>query len=254
MLRLLLLSVLGIMLCLLPGLTLAAEIRVAVAANFTATLKRLGAQFEAQNGHRDRLLLSSASTGKHFAQISNGAAFDIFLAADAEHPALLEEQGFGVPGSRFAYAEGQLVLWAPQADPKGDARDYLGAGQFRRLAIANPRLAPYGLAARRVLERWRLWGPLQDKLVSGENVAQALQFVATGNAEAGFVALSQVRSANLDRGDAHWVIPAELHAPISQHALLLRPGAAAEAFMDFLRTDVAASILRQAGYLVPERP
>ena len=247
-------SVLGMVLCLLPGLTPAAQIRVAVAANFTTTLQRLGAQFEAQTGQRDQVLISSASTGKHFAQISNGAAFDIFLAADAEHPELLEERGFGVPGSRFAYAEGRLVLWVPQADPQGDPRDYLTAGRFRRLAIANPRLAPYGLAAQRVLETWRLWDVLQDKLVSGESVAQTLQFVATGNAQAGFVALAQVRGANLPPGGARWLIPTELYAPISQHALLLRPGRAAEAFMDYLRSDAAARILREAGYGVPERP
>ena len=253
MLRPHLLSVLGMLLCLLPGLTAAAQIRVAVASNFTATLQRLGAQFEAQTGHRDQLLISSASTGKHFAQISNGAAFDIFLAADAEHPELLEDRGFGVRGSRFAYAEGRLVLWVPQADAQSDPRDYLTAGRFRRLAIANPRLAPYGLAARQVLESWRLWDVLQDKLVSGENVAQTLQFVATGNAEAGFVALAQLRGAHLAPGGARWLIPPELHAPISQHALLLRPGRAAEAFMDYLRGDAAAGILRAAGYRVPER-
>jgi molybdate transport system substrate-binding protein len=238
--------------CLSPGLVSAAPVRVAVASNFATTLQLLGQAFTAQTGHR--LLISPGSTGKHFAQIANGAAFDVFLAADAERPALLEARGVGVPGSRFAYAEGRLVLVAPGADPGRDPREYLAAGGFRRLAIANPRLAPYGLAARQLLEGWRLWGELQHKLVSGENVAQAFQFVATGNAEAGLVALSQIRSMSSDAGATHWILPSRLHAPISQHALLLRQGDAAEAFIGYLRSDAAADILRAAGYQVPKRP
>lgn len=252
MLRPRLFFVTALIACLSPGLVWAAAVRVAVASNFATTLQHLGEAFSAQTGHR--LMISPGSTGKHFAQIAHGAAFDVFLAADAERPALLEKQGIGVPGSRFAYAEGRLVLWAPGADPKRDPREYLAAGGFRRLAIANPRLAPYGLAASQVLEGWRLWGALQHKLVSGENVAQALQFVATGNAEAGLVALSQIRSMSSDVGSTYWTLPSGLHAPISQHALLLREGDAAEAFMDYLRSDAAADILREAGYRVPERP
>jgi len=239
------------MLFLLPAPGVAGEVRVAVAANFAATLQRLAGDFSAQTGHH--VVASSASTGKHFAQISNGAAFDVFLAADSERPMLLEQRGLGVAGSRFTYARGRLVLWVPGLPSLGDARDYLATADFRRLAIANPRLAPYGLAAQQLLEHWQLWERLQDRLVSGENATQALQFVATGNAEAGLVALAQVLALPAGLRGGYRLIPPELHTPIDQQALLLRDTPAARAFVEYLGGGQAAEIVIAAGYAVPGR-
>lgn len=237
-------------LCLAPALVAADELRIAVAANFVPTLQRLSDIFASETGHR--VLLSSASTGKHYAQIRNGAAFDIFLAADAERPELLEREGIGVAGSRFVYARGRLALWAPGFAAIDDAAAFLAAGRFRRFAIAHPRLAPYGRAAQQVLERWGLWDGLQSRLVRGENIGQTFQFVATGNAQAGLIALSQLlQVAEAERG-GYQSIPEELHAPIVQQALQLRPGAAAESFLDFLRGGRAAAEIRDAGYLVAQ--
>ena len=233
----------------LPGIS--GEVRVAVAANFAPTLEQLAADFSARTGHG--VLKSSASTGKHYAQIRNGAAFDVFLAADSERPRRLERAGVGVAGTRFTYAEGRLVLWVPGAREIVDPRGYLGEADFRHLALANPRLAPYGLAAQQVLEQWGLWEPLQGRLVRGENVGQAFQYVATGNAEAGLVALALYRSLPWERG-AHALIAADLHDPIAQQALLLRPGPAAEAFLDYLAGSEAAALIEQAGYAIPPRP
>jgi molybdate transport system substrate-binding protein len=239
-------------LAMLPGALPAAEVRVAVAANFAGVLDRLAEGFSERTGHH--VVVSSASTGKHYAQIRNGAKFDLFLAADAQRPARLEREGLGVAGTRFSYAQGRLVLWAPGEAALADPRDYLAAAPFRRLAIANPRLAPYGLAAQQVLGHWQLWDRLQDRLVSGENVAQAVQFVATGNAQAGLVALAQVLALAPDARGAYSPIPQGLHDPIDQQALLLRDSAAARAFIDYLKSDEAAVRIREAGYLVPGRP
>ncbi|MCG6965316.1 MAG: molybdate ABC transporter substrate-binding protein [Chromatiaceae bacterium] len=227
------------------------EIRIAVAANFTATLQRIAGDFTRASGHR--VLISSSSTGKHYAQIRNGAGFDIFFAADAERPALLEQQGIGVPGSRFVYATGRLALWTRGEAVVGDPADVLRGGRFARLAIANPRLAPYGLAAEQALRAWQLWDKLQPKLVRGENVGQAYQYAATGNAEWGLVALSQVLAREPRVRGSYAIVPATLHTPISQEALLLRPSRAGEAFLAFLRGDAAAQVLREAGYAAPGR-
>jgi molybdate transport system substrate-binding protein len=237
-------------LCLLPGAALSAEIRVAVAANFAPTLRQIAGRFAAETGHR--LLISPGSTGKHYAQIRNGAAFDIFLAADSERPERLEAEGIGVPGSRFTYAVGRLALWVPGEPGLGSPEQYLGAAGFSRLAIANPRLAPYGLAAQQVLEAWQLWGRLQSRLVRGENIAQAHQFVATGNAPAGLVALSGLRAGEAPEG-TYRLIPDSLHQPIRQQALLLRPGEAAADFLGYLKGDAAAALIHAAGYRAPDR-
>lgn len=239
-------------LSLLPAIAWSGEVRVAVAANFVPTLERLAADFGERTGHR--VLASSASTGKHYAQIRNGAGFDVFLAADAQRPALVEQEGLGVAGTRFTYAQGRLALWVPGEAALPAPREYLEAARFRRLAIANPRLAPYGLAAQQVLERWQFWDRLQDRLVSGENVAQATQFVATGNAQAGLVALAQVLALAPDARGAYSPIPSGLHDPIDQQALLLRDSSAARAFIEYLRSDAAVARIREAGYLVPGRP
>jgi len=234
--------------CILPSTVSAAAVRAAVAANFAGTLKELARGFEAETGHR--VQISSGSTGKHYAQIRNGAAFDVFLAADSIRPARLESEGVGVAGSRFTYAVGRLALWVPGSRPPAAPEEYLGTADIRRLAIANPRLAPYGQAAREALEAWQLWVPMQPRLVLGENAAQAFQFVATGNAPVGLVALSHLRAAGVP-DTAFRLVPDGLHQPIRQQALLLRSGVAAEAFLQYLQGDGAVSLIRAAGYLVP---
>lgn len=241
-------SALLLSVCLLPAGVVAAEVRVAVAANFASTLRVLAQNFFSETGHR--LQISPGSTGKHYAQIRNGAGFDIFLAADSARPERLEAEGLGVAGSRFTYAVGRLALWVPHEPGLGPADEYLRSAGFRRLAIANPRLAPYGLAAQQVLEAWQLWEPLQARLVKGENAAQAYQFVATGNAPAGLLALSQLHAGNEPAGTFR-LIPDGLHQPIRQQALLLRPGEAAEAFLQYLRGGAASKLIQAAGYLAP---
>lgn len=225
----------------------ATEVRVAVAANFTATLRALAERFRSETGHW--LQISSGSTGKHYAQIRNGAAFDVFLAADSARPERLEAEGVGVAGSRFTYAVGRLALWVPGQSQLGRPQEYLETADFNRLAIANPRLAPYGVAAQQALQTWQLWERLQPRLVRGENAAQAYQFVATGNAPAGLVALSHLRAGRVP--DASFrLIPDSLHQPIRQQALLLRPGEAAETFLRYLSGDAATAVIQAAGYQV----
>lgn len=229
--------------------TEAAEVRVAVAANFAATLHTLAKGFSSETGHR--VQVSSGSTGKHYAQIRNGAAFDVFLAADSARPERLEAEGIGIANSRFTYAVGRLVLWVPGQHELDPPDQYLRNADFRRLAIANPRLAPYGLAAEQVLRAWQLWERLQTRLVRGENIAQAFQFVATGNAPAGLVALSSLLAGERPAAGSYRAIPPELHQPIEQQALLLRRGEAAEAFLRYLKGGAAAALIRSAGYEVP---
>lgn len=224
--------------------------RIAVAANFTTAAKGLAAQFARESGRT--VALASGSTGKLFAQIRGGAPFDALLAADDETPARLEAEGFAVPGSRFTYATGRLVLWSARQGVVDDAGAVLRDGRFARLAIANPRLAPYGAAARQTLERLGVWQSLQDRLVRGESIAQAYQFVASGNADLGFVAWSQVRSAG-GRGSA-WLVPEDLHPPLRQEAVLLTRGAANDAargFLAYLRSPGARQRIRAYGYETP---
>lgn len=225
----------------------AAEVQVAVASNFTAPMQRIAAEFERDTGHRARLAFGSS--GKFYSQIRNGAPFQVFLSADAETPARLEQDGLAVPGSRFTYAVGTLVLWSATPGYVDGEGAVLRQGGFRHLALANPRHAPYGRAAVEALERLGL--QLQPKFVQGENIAQAHQFVATGNAELGFVALSQVlRDGRIGTGSA-WVVPASLHGPIRQDAVLLAAGrgnAAAEALVRYLRGEKARAVIRAFGY------
>lgn len=221
-------------------------LRVAVATNFNEPMTALSDLFETHSGHE--LIPSSGSSGALYAQIRNGAPYHVFLAADAHYPARLEDEGLAVAGSRFTYAEGRLALWRPgrtEADP-GMLRD----PDFRFLALANPRLAPYGLAARETLEHLGLWETLRGKIVLGENIGQAYAMVATGNAEVGFVALSQLRQTRQAR---YWLVPRELHSAILQQAVMLQPGketAAAAAFLEFLQGEHARSIIRRFGYNV----
>ncbi len=234
--------------CANPSLV-AADLEIAVAANFTATLRELTERFENQTGYV--VTLASGSTGKHFAQITNGAPFDAFFAADRTRPERLESAGLTVPGTRFTYALGQLVLYSRLEDFVDAGGAVLAVGGFRHLAIANPRLAPYGIAARQVLEARGLWDRLQDRLVRGENVAQAFQFVASGNAELGFVALSHVVLASGGSSGSWWLVPAELYTPIEQQAVMLVDSEPARAFWAWFQSEDTRLLLREQGYGTP---
>ena len=228
----------------------AERVQVAVAANFKSTLDQLETEFERQTGHD--LQASSGSTGKLYAQIRQGAPFDVFLAADQLRPALLEEEGVGVSSMRTTYAVGRLALWDPKGGEIGP--DVLFERDFNRLAIANPDLAPYGAAARDVIDGLSATENLARRMVYGENIGQAFAFVATGNAEIGFVALSQLRSLPPQRQGAYWLAPSSMHEPIRQDAVLLISGEeniAATSFMTFLKSETARRIIEQAGYDLP---
>lgn len=229
-------------------------LRVAVAASFAGALEDLAEAYREETGVR--LVPSAASSGKHFAQIRQGAPFDVFLSADVERARRLEEAGHVAPGSRRTYAYGRLVLWSRNPDYVDEAGAVLAQGDYRRLALANPRLAPYGVAARQVLEAQGLWEMLerQGRLVRGESVGHAFHFVHTGAAELGFVSLAQVRGQG-DRGST-WEPPAKAHDPIEQQAVVIkdRPDTeAAQAFLDWLtRSEAAAELIRKAGFIPPE--
>ena len=227
----------------------AANVSVAVAANFTAPMQKIAQAFEQETGHK--ALLSFGSTGNFYAQIRNGAPFHVLLAADDDTPLKIEQEGLGVPGSRFTYAIGKLVLWSKQPGLVDDKGDILRSGTFARIAIANPKLAPYGAAAIDTMAKMDLLPVLQPRFVQGENIAQTYQFIATENAPLGFVALSQVLvDGKIVQGSA-WIVPAGLHAPIAQDALVLSAGKdnpAATALMGFLRSDRAKVLIRSYGY------
>ena len=228
---------------------LAAEVKVAVAANFTAPMQKIAADFERDTGHKAQL--SFGATGKFYAQIKNGAPFEILLAADDEIPARLEKEGFAASGSRFTYAIGQLALWSARPGYVDDMGEVLKQDTFEHLAIANPRLAPYGAAAVETLTRLGLLGRVEGRLVQGENIAQAFQFVSTGNAELGFVALSQVYVGGKLKSGSAWIVPANLHKPIRQDAVVLargRDNPAAAALARFLKTDKARAVIKSYGY------
>ena len=238
----------------LPGAACGDQVRVAVASNFAECLEALTPIFEESTGHQ--LVVSRGSTGRHFAQIKSGAPFDVFFAADSLRPTLLENEGLVVPGSRFTYAEGRLALWIPGAGPedKRPMAAILQATEFDHLAIANPRLAPYGLAAKQALENLGLWEELRPRLVMGQNVGQTWQFVASGNAEVGFVAYPQVLSAPAMRG-RWWKIDPPLHDPILQQAVVIKNAenaAAGAQLLEFLKGFVAHATLIKFGYLIPE--
>ncbi|NNF17186.1 MAG: molybdate ABC transporter substrate-binding protein [Gammaproteobacteria bacterium] len=227
-----------------PVSAAAAEIRVAVASNFRTAMTAIAERFEATSEHR--LLLASGATGKHYAQIKNGAPFDVFLAADRKRPMMLEQEGIAIPGSRFTYATGKLVLWAPGKRAVDDAalRDVTP----HRVAIANPRLAPYGAAAKETLEALGLWADLQPQLVRGENIAQAFQFVHSGNATLGLVAWSQLKQPHQVIRGAVWTVPSSLYTPLEQQAVVLNDSSAVRAFVRFLKSTEVQELLRAYGY------
>ena len=227
----------------------AAEVHVAVAANFTAPMKRIAEEFEKDTGHK--LVLSYGATGKFYAQIVNGAPFDVFLSADDETPAKLEKEGFAVPGSRMTYATGRLVLWSAKPGLIDDKASVLMRNDFNRLAIASPKLAPYGAAAVETMNKIGLLPLLQAKLVMGESIGQTFSMVSTGNAELGFVAMSQVFEFDRLKSGSAWVVPANLHSPLRQDAVLLaraRNNPAALQFLTFLKSGQARVIMNLFGY------
>ena len=239
---------------LLAGLLLslasyAETVQVAVAANFTAPMQQIAADFEKDTGHK--AVLSFGATGKFYAQITNGAPFEVFLSADDETPARLEKELLIAPHTRFTYAIGKLVLWSPQdgyVDAKGEI---LKTGEFKHLSLANPKTAPYGTAAIEVLKKLGAYEHAQTRIVQGENIAQAHQFVASGNAELGFVALSQVYKDGKVTAGSAWIVPSNLYAPIRQDAAILAKGLhnpAAKALVDYLKSDKARSVIKSYGY------
>lgn len=227
----------------------AAQATVAVAANFAEPLRALAAVLEKTTGHRLEIVVGA--TGRLYAQIANGAPFDLFLAADQATAAKAESEGLTVPGSRFLYATGQLVLWSARPDLVDKHGQVLRQDGWRRLAVANPRTAPYGAAAMQTLAQLGLTQALAPRLVQGESIAQTYNFAHTGNAELAFVALSQVLEGGRLKSGSMWVVPAQYHEPIRQDAVLLKRGArneAARALVKLMQSPAGQDLIRSFGY------
>ncbi|QXZ09423.1 molybdate ABC transporter substrate-binding protein [Comamonas sp. Y33R10-2] len=227
----------------------AAEVSVAVAANFTAPMKKIALEFEKDTGHK--AALSFGATGKFYAQINNGAPFGVLLSADDTTPEKLAKEGKAVADSRFTYAIGALVLWSAKAGYVDDKGQVLKTGDYQHIAMANPKLAPYGAAAMEVLNKLGLTAQVQPKVVMGENIAQTYQFAATGNAQLGFVALSQVMENGKIREGSAWQVPGNMHEPIRQDAIVLnsaKDSEAAAALMKYLSSPKARDIIHSYGY------
>ena len=235
----------AVLLGMLTASASADQTNVAVAANFTEAANEIGAAFKAATGHD--AVFSFGATGQLYTQITQDAPFEVFLSADNVRTVKAIEEGFGVKGTDFTYAIGKIVLWSANADLV-TGEDTLKAGTFAKIAVANPETAPYGAAAVEAMKALGVYDGLQARIVQGTNIAQTYQFVETGNAELGFVALSQIAAGN--KG-SRWVVPAELYTPIKQDAVLLKKGeqsAAAKAFLDFLKGPAAAAVIEKYGY------
>ena len=231
------------------GAAQADEVQVAVAANFTAPIQAIAADFEKDTGHK--LVAAYGATGQFYAQNKNGAPFDVFLSADDTTPEKLEKEGDTVKGSRFTYAVGTLALWSAKDGYVDTNGEVLKKNQYQHLSIANPKAAPYGLAATQVLEKLKLTEATKAKIVEGQNITQAYQFVSTGNAELGFVALSQIYKEGKVTSGSAWIVPASLHDPIKQDAVILSKGkdnAAAKALVEYLKGPKAAAVIKSYGY------
>lgn len=225
------------------------EVQVAVAANFAEPMKQIAAEFEKDTGHK--AMLTFGATGKFYAQISHGAPFEVLLAADEETPLKLEKELLAAPGTRFTYAIGKLVLWSASTGYVDSRGDILKKSTFKHLALANPKTAPYGTAAMATLQQLGVLNSIQPRIVQGENIAQTHQFVATGNAELGFVALSQVFKDGKVRSGSAWIVPDKLYPPIRQDAVVLAKGRnkpATTALAHYLKTDKARAIIKSYGY------
>lgn len=227
---------------------IADEVQVAVAANFTGPMQQIAPLFEKDTGHK--AVLAFGATGKFYAQIANGAPFEVLLAADDETPARLEKEGLGVSGTRYTYAVGKLVLWSADPSLVDGKGEVLKKGNFTHLALANPKTAPYGTAAIETMSALGVLPNLQARFVQGENIAQTQQFIVTGNAQLGFVALSQVIKDGKIAGSA-WIVPDTLHQPIRQDAVMLTRGKdkpAATALLAYLKSDKGRAVIRSFGY------
>jgi molybdate transport system substrate-binding protein len=248
-----------LILCLLLAFSLnsqAATVLVAVASNFTKPMTEIAEAFEKATGHSANLAFGSS--GKFVSQLENGGPFEVFLAADTSNPLKLEKSGLAVDGSRFTYAIGKLVLWSSQANYVDTQGQILSAGNFKHIALADPKLAPYGAAAMEVIKNLSVLDKLQPLFVLGENIAQTYQFISTGNAELGFIALSQVigKDGKITEGSS-WIVPSNLHNPILQDAILLKKGVknpAAPALLSFLKSPEAQAIIRKYGYDIAGQP
>jgi molybdate transport system substrate-binding protein len=227
----------------------AAEVKVAVAANFAQPMKEIAAEFEKETGHK--VALSQGATGKFYAQISNGAPFEIFISADDETPTKLVREGKAVAGTQLTYAIGRLVLWSPDALLVDQGGGVLKTDKFRFLSIANSRVAPYGRAAVQTMQKLGVLTALEPRVVQGESITQTHQFVSSGNAQLGFVALSQVWEGGKLKSGSAWIVPEEMHEPLRQDVVLLNPGKdskAAAALIAYLKSDKATKIIERYGY------
>ena len=231
------------------------ELKVAVASNFYPTMKLIAKHFELRtagsSAQQHKVILIPGSSGKHYAQIINGAPFDVFFSADIDRARLLEQEGRAIAGTRFTYALGKLILWSSidnYVDSKGEV---LNKKDFRYLAIANPKLAPYGKSAEEALRSLKLWTNLKKRLVQGENIAQTFQFISTGNAKLGFVAYSQIMNPGLSIDGSFWEVPQSIYKPIEQQAVLLKDSYIGREFLSFVKSDESLSIIYESGYGLP---
>ncbi len=230
----------------------AAEVKVAVAGNFAQPMKDIAAEFEKDTGHK--LSLTQGATGKFYAQITNGAPFEVFLSADDETPAKLVKEGKAVSGTQFTYAIGRLVLWSPDEKLVDQGGGVLKTDRFKFIAIANAKVAPYGRAAVQTMQKLGVLSAIEPRVVQGESITQTHQFVTTGNAQLGFVALSQVWENNRIKSGSGWIIPEEMHEQLRQDSVLLNPGkdsSAATALVNYLKSDKAKKIIDRYGYKLP---
>lgn len=237
-------------LCILSGSDDSKIIQVAVASNFSATMNLIVKHFEDQTDYKVYLIYGS--TGKHYAQIKQGAPIDLFFAADVRRPKILDDEGLGIFGTRFTYAIGRIILWSADKDfidPKGDI---LLSSSVHKIAIANPDLAPYGRAAREFLEHTGIWHKLKMKIVMGENIGQTFHFVNSGNTDLGFVSVSQIKRTKFFNSGSSWEIPDSLYSPILQDAILLKESNVGREFINFVKGPKSKNIILQFGYRVPD--
>ena len=233
---------------------IADEIKIAVASNFYPTMKELVTHFESITPNSDttnNIVLISGSSGKHYAQILNGAPFDLFFSADKLRPNMLEKEDIFNNQSRFTYALGKLALWSPFNEYVDSDGQVLYTDDFRFLAIANPKIAPYGVASKETLTSMNLWQDMEEKLVRGENIAQTFQFAKSGNAKLGFVSYSQILSLNSSSEGSYWLVPQNMYQPIEQQAILLKDSSLGKDFLSFIMSDEALDIIKRNGYDLP---
>ena len=230
------------------------EIKIAVASNFYPTMKELVKHFESITLNSDttnNIVLISGSSGKHYAQILNGAPFDLFFSADKLRPNMLEKEDVFNNQSRFTYALGKLALWSPFNEYVDSDGQVLYKDDFRFIAIANPKIAPYGIASKETLISMNLWQDMEEKLVRGENIAQTFQFAKSGNAKLGFVSYSQILSLNSSSEGSYWLVPQSMYQPIEQQAILLKDSSLGKDFLSFIMSDEALDIIKRNGYDLP---